>query len=236
MADLEPMSDLAVLIPARDAATTLPALLDEVRQHLPGLPVLVVDDGSRDATARAAREGGAQCFPHLDSQGKGAALRRGWDLLFRRGHTGVLCLDADGQHQPSDGPAMVDLWRSQDPDLIIGDRCLARTSMPWDRHLSNRLSTLLLSWRTGLDLNDSQCGYRLLSVGLWKRLHLTGSAFDLESEVLLQAGALGARVCQVPVTQRPSGAGSHVRRLWDSGRFLRLLMRPIQPEGKDKGE
>lgn len=230
------LSELAVLIPARDAATTLPTVLDEVRQHLPGLPVLVVDDGSRDATAQAAWEGGAQCFSHLESQGKGAALRRGWDLLFRRGHAGVLCLDADGQHQPSDGPAMVELWRKQGPDLIIGDRGLARTRMPWDRHLSNRLSTVLLSWRAGLDLNDSQCGYRLLSVGLWNRLHLVGRAFDLESEVLLQAGALGAQVCQIPVTQRASGAGSHVRRLSDSARFLRLLVWPSRPEGEDKGE
>jgi glycosyltransferase involved in cell wall biosynthesis len=228
--------DVAVLIPARDAAATLPGLLEELHAHVGELPVLVVDDGSRDDTAQLARHGGAECFQHLSPQGKGAALRRGWDLLFRRGHGAVLCLDADGQHNPAEAPAMLDLWRREKPDLIIGDRDLRHAAMAWDRRLSNRLSTRILSLRSGLPLSDSQCGYRLLAFSLWERLQPNGRAFDLESEVLLQAGSLGARVCQIPVVQRPSGAGSHVKRMRDTGRFLRLLLGPTRLEGSKTGE
>jgi len=219
-------AEVAVLIPARDAEHSLPALLEELCLALPGLPVLVVDDGSRDHTARMAVEGGAECFRHLRNQGKGAALRRGWDLLFRRGHKAVICLDADGQHDPAQAPAFVDKWRKEGADLLIGDRDLRHAVMAWDRRLSNRLSTRLLAWRCGLPLRDSQCGYRLLGRHLWERLRLRGTAFELESEILLQAAALGAKVAHVPVTQRPSAAGSHVRRLPDSARFVaRLLAR-----------
>jgi len=218
-----PEAAAALLIPARDAAATLPRLLAEAAAALPGLPVLVVDDGSRDDTAAAARAGGAELFSHRTPQGKGAALRRGWDLLFRRGHAAVLCMDADGQHDPGEAPAFLDLWRREGPELIVGDRGLARAPMAWDRRLSNRLSTWLLARRTGLPLRDSQCGFRLLAESLWERLDLRARAFDIESELLLQAAARGARLRHLPVRQRPTGAGSHVRRLPDTRRFLACL-------------
>ena len=214
---------VAVLIPACDAANSLPALLGEISRALPGLPVLVLDDGSRDGTAAAARAAGVEVFSHLERQGKGAALRRGWDLLFRRGHEAVLCLDADGQHDPAEGPRFLAHWERGAGELLVGDRGLRSAPMAWDRRLSNLISTRLLVRRTGLPLTDSQCGYRLLARGLWERLVLEGRAFDLESEVLLKAAALGARVAQVPVNQRPGGAGSHVRRLPDTWRFLARL-------------
>jgi glycosyltransferase involved in cell wall biosynthesis len=213
----------ALLIPAFQAARSLPVLLGEIARGLPGLPVLVVDDGSTDDTTQAARAGGAEVFRHLRNQGKGAALARGWSLLFRRGHAAVLCLDADGQHDPAEAKAFLDLWRRERPDLIVGDRGLGEASMPWDRRLSNRLSTLVLRRRTGLPLTDSQCGFRLLTRSLWEGLRLRGRAYDQESELLLQAAALGARVRQVPVVQRPARADSHVRRGPDLLRFLARL-------------
>lgn len=229
-------TDVAILIPARDAAGSLGQVLVELAQAMPGLPVLVVDDGSLDSTAQVARDGGAELFTHLHSQGKGAALRRGWDLLFTRGHQAVLSLDADGQHDPAEGPSFVQLWREASPDLILGDRGLGRTPMAWDRRLSNRLSTALLAWRTGLPLRDSQCGYRLLDHALWRRLRLRSRAFDLESEVLLQAAVLGATLRHVPVTQRASRAGSHIHRVPDSARFLAKVLGAQLMEGEHELE
>jgi len=214
---------VAVLIPARQAAASLPGLLEELRRALPVAPVLVLDDGSRDGTAEVATAGGAEVFSHGTGQGKGAALRRGWDLLFRRGHEAVLCLDADGQHDPAEACRLLECRTREHAQLVVGDRGLARATMAWDRRLSNRLSTLPLNRVSGLGLRDSQCGYRLLDRALWERLDLHGRAFDLESELLLQAARLGARVVQVPVTQRPARVPSHVRRLPDSWRFLARL-------------
>jgi glycosyltransferase involved in cell wall biosynthesis len=215
----------ALLIPAHDAAQSLPPLLAEIARALPGLPVLVVDDGSGDGTAAAARAGGAELFAHLARQGKGVALRRGWEILFRRGHGAVLSLDADGQHDPAEGPRFLERWAASGAELVVGDRGLRRAAMPWDRRLSNRLSTRLLAWRAGRPLADSQCGYRLLARGLWERLELRGRHFELESEMLLQAAALGAHLEQVPVSQRPADAASHTRRLPDTLRFLACLAR-----------
>ncbi len=228
------VSALAVLIPAYHAERSLPALLGELRAALPAAPVLVLDDGSCDGTAACATAAGAEVFSHLRNQGKGAALRRGWDLLFKRGHAAVLCLDADGQHDPAEAWRFVDLWAREQPDLIIGDRGLAAAPMGWDRRLSNRLSTRLLNQASGLELRDSQCGFRLLGHGLWQRVRLTGRAFDLESQLLLQAARLGATVRQVPVRQRPAEVPSHIRRLPDSLRFLgRLLEARLVRPGED---
>jgi len=217
------LSPVAVLIPARQAAASLPGLLGELRRALPGAPVLVLDDGSVDGTAAAARAQGAEVFSHATGQGKGAALRRGWDLLFRRGHEAVLCLDADGQHDPAEAGRLLECRAREGAQLVVGDRGLDHAAMAWDRRLSNRLSTLLLNRASGLRLKDSQCGYRLLDRALWERLELRGRAFDLESELLLQAARLGVPVAQVPVTQRPARVPSHVKRLPDSWRFLARL-------------
>jgi glycosyltransferase involved in cell wall biosynthesis len=227
------VSPVAVLIPAYKAEASLPALLRELQAAQPALPVLVVDDGSPDRTAAVAVAAGAEVFSHLGNQGKGAALARGWDLLFRRGHQAVLCLDADGQHDPAEAGRFLELWERDNPELIVGDRGLRHAAMSWDRRLSNRLSTRLLNQVSGLDLQDSQCGFRLLGRGLWQHVRLSARAFDLESQILLQAAQLGARVCQVPVTQRPARVPSHIRRVPDSLRFLGRLWeaRSHIPEG-----
>jgi len=113
------VSEMAV-IPARDAASTIGGVVRGVRAALPGLAVLVVDDGSMDGTAAAARAAGADVIRHEVNRGKGAALQTGFDEAARRGAKRVLTLDADGQHDPAYAASLL---RALDgSDLVIGSR------------------------------------------------------------------------------------------------------------------
>lgn len=229
----ERVAGLAVLLPAYRAAATLPTVLAGLRRHLPGAPLLVVDDGSGDGTARAAREAGAEVFSHAANQGKGASLERGYRILDRRGHVAVLSLDADGQHDPAAAPALLAAFEDGGLDLVVGDRSAGWSSMSADRRFSNRLSTALLSKAAGRPLKDSQCGYRLLRLDAWRGLRLKARRFDYESELLLELARAGGRIGQVPVPVVAGGAGSHIQRLGDTLRFLRLLARPAEGNGDD---
>ncbi len=215
---------IGVLIPAYHAGDSLGQLLTEVLACITKEELLVVDDGSMDSTPAVCREFGVDCFRHEQNQGKGAALRRGYAIWERRGAKAVITLDADGQHVPAEMEAFRQAWR-EGAGLVIGDRDLSRAKMSPDRRLSNRLSTWLLNRRTGLSLVDSQCGYRLLDMKLWKKLSLSGSHFDLESEVVIEAAKQGAVIQQVPVSQRPAREASSINRMRDSLRFLRCLGR-----------
>lgn len=229
--------DLAVLIPCHEPGERLGPLLDKLLAQVPPSRVLLVDDGSRDGSAEQARERGIEVFAHGQRQGKGAALVSGFVILGRRGHPWILSLDADGQHDPSYIPAFVEAARRHQLDLVLGDRMAAPGPMPWDRRLSNTLSSRLIAWRLGNRpgggpapfLRDSQCGFRLYRTALLARLHLACRQFDLESELLLKAVLGGARAGSVPVpclyTRGPSG----IRRLGDSLRFLRLLCHSLAP-------
>ena len=103
----------AAVIPCCNEAATIAGLVEQVRQHLP--VVVVVDDGSEDGTAEAARRAGAEVIRHERNQGKGAALAAGMRLALERGFGWALMLDGDGQHAPAEIPAF---WRgaSAPPD------------------------------------------------------------------------------------------------------------------------
>src|SRR5438552_14626747 len=117
------MRRLAALVPAYQAAAHLGEVLERLGRAVPDLPVLVIDDGSRDATAAVARLHGAQVFSFAGNRGKGVALAKGFEVLAAM--DGVLTLDADGQHPPESAPALIEAFE-RGADLVLGAR--ARTA------------------------------------------------------------------------------------------------------------
>ena len=94
-----------LIVPAYDEAERLPALLAELRRSLPELAVLVIDDGSRDATAAVAARAGARVVRHPFNLGYGAALQTGYKYALAHGTERLVQMDADGQHLPAEVPA-----------------------------------------------------------------------------------------------------------------------------------
>ena len=187
------MSRVVVLIPAYQAAAHLGEVLTRIARVAPSLEVLVVDDGSRDATAEVARQFGARVHSFAGNRGKGYALVAGFELL--RECAAVLTLDADGQHAPECIPDFVHAFEAG-ADLVLGAR--ARTAdMPPARRLANAVSSGWSTALAGQRISDSQSGYRLYARRLLDRTPITAGRYEVETEIAVRAARLGFRLAEV---------------------------------------
>jgi glycosyltransferase involved in cell wall biosynthesis len=209
--------DVVAVIPAFGCAGTVGRVVSGCRGIVGR--VVVVDDGSGDATAHIAREAGAVVEVLPANRGKGFALRRGISIALRHRPAAVALLDGDGQHDPRDLTALLAAWDAGVGDLIIGTRMGAAREIPRSRYLTNYLGSRALSWMCGVELPDSQCGYRILASGLADRLGLSADGYAIESEMLLKAVRLGARIAHVPVATIYDGIPSHFQPLRDTVRI-----------------
>jgi glycosyltransferase involved in cell wall biosynthesis len=216
----------AALIPCRNEAVALPGLLQEVRRFLPN--ILVVDDGSRDATGTIARNMDVECFRLCPGQGKGAALQAGFQRLEELGFSHALTLDGDGQHSPEDIPRFLACGRVTEADLVVGSRIMSAGAMPWSRRIANRAMSACLSFYAGCALPDSQCGFRLVDL---RRAREAGAAtrhFEFESEMLVKFVRRGFRVEFVPIQTIYHGERSKICPLSDTWRWLRWYASAIR--------
>lgn len=216
-------SGIGVAIPAYRAESSIAAVVARVRAM--GYPVLVIDDGSPDATSRCAIEAGATVVRLEPNQGKGTAL---WTALQQArdfGWVWMVAMDADGQHDPAclEGFSAV---ASTEVGVVIGARRLKPDVMPLPRVCSNRLTTALLSLQAGCRLHDSQCGYRMYRVeaALESSLPEQGR-FEWESEALVRIARKGWAVGKVDVPTLYGDEVSNIRPWRDTARFVRLWFR-----------
>lgn len=212
-----------VILPCNNEASTIGFVVEGVRAFLPN--VLVVDDGSRDATAMQATKAGAEVLGHGKNCGKGAALRSGWEWAAKRNYTWVLFMDGDGQHLPTDIPALLAAGESTGATLVIGNRMQNPENMPWLRRRVNRWMSKRLSGLCNQPVPDSQCGFRLVRLDILQRLAPCTDRFEIESEVLVAFARAGERIAFVPVHSRYQGEQSKIRPLHDSWRWLRWWLR-----------
>jgi glycosyltransferase involved in cell wall biosynthesis len=211
-----------------NAALTLGRVIEEVRASL-GVPVIVVDDGSEDATGDVARRAGAIVLRHERNRGKGAAISEGLREAARRGHAMAVTVDADGQHPAESARAV--LAGSDDPRaLVLGVRNLMRDGAPRSNQFGNAVSNFFLSTFASRELKDTQCGLRRYPVVETLDLCARASGFAFEGEVVLRAIAAGLPLVEVPVAVLYPPAGkqrSHFRRVVDPTRIVATVVRTV---------
>jgi dolichyl-phosphate beta-glucosyltransferase len=228
--DAAPGAGLSIVVPAYNEARRLPGTLPQIVEYGRCLDepveILVVDDGSVDATSAVAAEVGAAC-PFLrvlrseHNHGKGAAVRRGM-LAARYPH--VLFTDVD-LSTPIAEAAKLRAALAAGADVAVGSRRLAQSDVqvpqPWLRELAGRTFSGLVSLVLLPGIHDSQCGFKAFRQAplraIFGRQRLQGFGFD--AEVLWLARRLGYRVVEVPVVWRDDRR-SNVRLLRDSGGML----------------
>ncbi|HEX5760372.1 MAG TPA: glycosyltransferase family 2 protein [Thermoanaerobaculia bacterium] len=209
---------VAAAIPAYNAAPSVAEVVRTTRAVLPD--VLVVDDGSRDATAEVAAAAGARVLVQPENRGKGAALALAFRTLFAEGYDGVVTLDADGQHLAAEIPKLLDAARAGG-DLVLGVRDHLFAEMSPLRRASNRLSSRAISFAAGQPLQDIQTGFRYYSRPLLETVGMPEARFEAESAVVVRAARSGFRVVCVPVRLgfADGRTSSHYRPLLDSLRI-----------------
>jgi glycosyltransferase involved in cell wall biosynthesis len=199
-----------IIIPAWNEAESVGDVVREVRGELPEADVLVVDDGSTDATARLAREAGAAVARLPFNLGVGGVMRLGYRYARSEGYDVAVQLDADGQHDPRYVPKLID--GLQDASLVIGARFAGEGDyqVHGPRRWSMALLSMVLSAMAGSRLTDTTSGFRACDRSVinlfadWYPVEYLGDTV----ETLVRLIRLGYRVRQVPVAMRRRFAGT----------------------------
>jgi len=209
-ADFRPVA----LVPAYQAEATIGTVVRGARPFVER--VVVVDDGSADATGAEAKSAGAEVLRLPENRGKGAALRAGLEPVLGAGSaaTHVAFLDADGQHDPADLPTLLGAARGGD-EFVIGSRMADQDAIPAYRFRTNEIGSRILTRMTGLEIEDAQSGFRVVSTNLLRRLRLNARGYSIETEMLLKAAPHLRRFAHVPV-RAIYGGPSHYRPFRDT--------------------
>lgn len=186
--------------------------------------VLVVDDGSADATTENARAAGAVVIKHERNGGKGESIKTGLRYWLERGFQHVIILDADGQHLPEEIARFIAAAPSG-ADLLIGTRMNDVRQMPLVRRVVNRYMSRRISRVCGQEVPDTQCGFRMLTARVIPHVLEGAERFDYETEVLFIVSRNGGQIESVPISTVYGDEVSSIHPVKDSIRFLKLMRR-----------
>ncbi len=209
---------IGIVIPAYNAEATIERVVRELVKHgIKRKYIIIVDDGSTDATGSVALGMGVQVIRHERNRGKGAALKSGFSAARSQGLQDVITMDADGQHQCDDIRRLS--RHRKNYDLIVGYR--ENTDiMPLIRKIVNRTTSLVVSVLADINMPDVQCGFRYIDLNMFDRVTLNTNHYQTESEMIFNAQRLGYRVGFFPVTTLYGNEKSYIRPLIDTVRFM----------------
>lgn len=208
------MSDTLILVPTYNNAGTLQNVLERCLEQ--GLPVMVVDDGSTDdtgrilkeMTGRAGNDGGLTVVTHPVNQGKGKALKTGFQEALKLGFSYVVTIDSDGQHFPEDIPAL--LAQKGEKTLVVGSR--SQMGADGGSSFANRFSNFWFRLFTGVSLPDTQTGFRLYPLRRLPSLTILSSRYEAELALLVFSAWKGLELKPVAVrVAYPEDRVSHFR-------------------------
>ncbi|MBK5276273.1 MAG: glycosyltransferase family 2 protein [Desulfuromonadales bacterium] len=205
-----------ILIPAYNAEKTIPAVVRECLEH--GLPIVLVDDGSTDATSALLSGLPVTLLKHERNLGKGAALKTGFAWAIQAGFDGVVTVDADGQHDVSAIPLLIASAQGGKWGILIASRHTQFEEMAGLRKIWNRIGVWCIWKRTGFEITDSQSGFRYYSREVVKNVSLNSNGYALEMEIFLKAWKSGFTVGSLPVAARVADgrSTSHYRPVKDT--------------------
>lgn len=218
----------AIVIPAFDEAETVGAI---VRQAVAkgGDPVIVVDDGSADGTAEAARAAGATVVRHPINRGAGAATSTGLKAALALGAEAVITLDADGQHDPAEIEKLTAVIEEGRADVVVGVRTIGRGRMPVVVRCFNTIANIVTWVISGVWCRDSQSGFRGYSRRALEKIDLRSSGFEFCSEISREVARTKLLLAQVPVTAHYFERGSRKGQNYSTGieTAMRLVIRSL---------
>jgi glycosyltransferase involved in cell wall biosynthesis len=218
-------SSIAVLIPALNCGATIGSVVSGARHYVPD--VLVVSDGSTDATVAEATAAGAVVITHDRPRGKGAALLTGMRALAERGVGRVLTMDGDGQHLAGEIPVLLAASDPAADALIIGARRPQDVSAAPINLFGNRFANRWVEIACGRAFPDTQSGFRVYPLRETLALRVRAAHFGFETEVLIRAMRAGLPIHSVPVRVYYPPAEertSHYRKFVDTVRIIFVVV------------
>ena len=185
-----------MIIPAFNEEKRIGKVLEQLRKFK--LPVVVVDDGSRDRTFEVAQKHKVKVLRHRVNLGKGAALKTGCETAIKSGAKAFVFMDADGQHRASDLPRFVKEISSGSYDIVFGSRNL-NFGVPLDRFLGNKIASVIVNVLFGHYVSDLLCGLKALTLDAYRKISWESAGYGVEAEIAAKTAKLALRFCEIPV-------------------------------------
>jgi glycosyltransferase involved in cell wall biosynthesis len=183
-----------IIIPCHNEEKNISKVVFDSLKYSPH--VLVVDDGSTDKTPQNAKESGATILKHIINLGKGAAAKTGCDYAYEKGFDSVILIDGDGQHDPCEIPRFVE--QLNQADIVFGYRKFSK-NMPFVFRFGNQLINLVTKVLYGLNLKDTQNGYRAFKVNIYRKIRWKAQDYSMESEMIANVGRYKLNHKEVPI-------------------------------------
>lgn len=206
---MENKQKILVIIPALNEEGSVGKVVKEVKEHLPQVDILVVNDGSSDLTSKKAKEAGAVVLDLPFNLGIGGAMQAGYKYAFEKGYEIAIQVDGDGQHDPKEIPKLLQALEEKEVDMVIGSRFIGdsefKSSMM--RRVGISIFSRVISLIVGQKITDPTSGFRAVN-----RKAIQLFAFDYpqdypEPEVLVLLHQCGLKVAEVPIGMSKRYAG-----------------------------
>lgn len=221
---------VCLVIPAYNEATTIVDVINGLRRSFKNtkydVSIVVVDDGSRDDTAKLAKSTGAHVISHVLNSGSGGATATGLSYAQRLGVDVAATVDADGQHDPDDVVQGIKLINSSDHDLLIGSRLIDSSGMSLHKRIGNKGLSVITYLLFGVNVTDSQSGLRIFSAKALNELKWRTSGYEFCSEMLWRAKQQGLQIGEFPAkaiyTEYSKSKGQNN---WNAINIIKSLLR-----------
>lgn len=218
---------VSIIIPAYDEERTIGQVVQETISVMDGLNVpyeiIIVDDGSHDSTGRVAAKYKATVLSNPKNRGKGYAVREG--IQHAQGNI-IVTIDADGEHSPKEIPRLLaPLFHGT--DIVAGSRFLGHAPKTTTRinRIGNFLFNTAIMALTGKRVTDSQTGFRAAKKEALKKLRLTSTGFEIESEITVKSLKNGFTLQEKPINIKKRQHNlSKIKILKDGTRILRTIL------------
>ncbi|OQX79859.1 MAG: hypothetical protein B6D56_06250 [Candidatus Omnitrophica bacterium 4484_70.1] len=216
-----------VVIPAYNEEKNIGELVNRLKRK--NLSVLVIDDGSEDNTFGEAKRSGAEVIRNERNLGKGLSLKKGIRyLLEKEKFDYIITMDADRQHSPDDTNSFIK-EAEEGKFFVVGDRMLKPCNMPKIRVFTNKIMSWLISKIIRQNINDTQCGFRLIKKDVLEKINIETSKFEIESEILIKTRQLGFPIKSIPIRSIYfKESKSKIRPFRDTLRFIKFLIKIIR--------
>lgn len=212
---------ISIVLPAKNEAVNLEKLLPELRQQFPKAEILVVDDGSTDATVPVCRKNGVRVISHQYSKGNGGSIKTG---ARHASHDVLVFMDGDGQHKPEDIHRLLAEYE-KGFDMVVGARSSA-TQASVGRLVANTVYNRLASWMAGQDIRDLTSGFRLVSRKRFMRfLYLLPNGFSYPTTITMAFFRAGLSVQYVDIEAGKREGKSHISLVKDGIRFFLIIFK-----------
>ena len=187
-----------VVIPAYNEEKMIGKVVDSLkRENLKN--IIVVNDGSKDKTAKVAKAYGAKVYSHIINRGLGGALNTGISAALLNGANIIATCDADGQHAPADLKRAINIVNKKNVDVVIGSRLLDSRGMPFFRKIGNFGLNIITYILFGVYSTDTQSGLRVFSRKAAEKINIKTSKMEVSSEIIREIGKNKLKLKEIPI-------------------------------------